>query len=195
MKKLIIRDHLGEVILSKDVYMEGQDFVYIAPAPTAMWVKEIYICSLEDTEKYVLTKEEAQVLLPEEKEEVQVEELEPPFTTQLTITEKIEEKEVKPRETEEIIEDIHETIERIKEVTSESETICDSSAGDRRIDKAEQLEGIETTSKSDPIGDAVKRNKRYRQPKAASDTLGGGSKQRTSKSRRGKAKETNIKEG
>ena len=44
MKKLIIRDHLGEVVFEADVFLEGQDFAYIEPTPRAIWVKEIHIC-------------------------------------------------------------------------------------------------------------------------------------------------------
>jgi len=58
MKKLIIRDHLMNIVLEKDIYMEGQDFIYIAPQPEAIWLKELYICSPEDTDKFVLTDEE-----------------------------------------------------------------------------------------------------------------------------------------
>ncbi len=64
MKKLIIRDHNGDIVLSEDVYMEGEDFIYIASSVTALWVKEIYICNPEDTEKFVLTEREAETYMP-----------------------------------------------------------------------------------------------------------------------------------
>jgi len=71
MKKLIIRDHLGEVVLEADVYLEGQDFTHIEPVPKPIWVKEIYICDLDKLP--VELREEEEVVAPEPELEPELE--------------------------------------------------------------------------------------------------------------------------
>lgn len=53
MKKLVILNHLGEVVLERDVYVEGQDFACSFPVVTPLWVKEIYICEPDNFPTYV----------------------------------------------------------------------------------------------------------------------------------------------
>lgn len=70
MKKLIIRDHLGEIVLEADVFLEGQDFTHIEPVPKPIWVKEIYICDPDKLPAEL--REEEEVVAPEPEPEPEV---------------------------------------------------------------------------------------------------------------------------
>lgn len=47
MKKLILYDHLGNKLLEQDVFVDGQDFKYEAPYPTAIWLGKLMIVDKE----------------------------------------------------------------------------------------------------------------------------------------------------
>jgi len=76
----------------------------------------------------------------------------------------------------------------------EPKTAYYQSAGDEGSGEAEQLESFEITPDGDNIRNVTKGNKRHRQSKTSSNTVGGRTKQRASTSRRGKTKETDVRE-
>jgi len=124
MKKLIIRDHLGEVVLGVDVYLEGQDFTHTEPVPKAMWVKEIYICDPDKLPEWAGYKEVEVAPEPELEPELE------PVT-----------KEQKERMWKNIKADVAR-----EEVEHELEAAINQSVGDKGSGETEQLKSPEAAS-------------------------------------------------
>ena len=53
MKKLIIRDHLGDVVFEADVYMEGQDYYHAEPRAKPIWLQEVHICDPDKLPEFI----------------------------------------------------------------------------------------------------------------------------------------------
>jgi len=136
MKKLIIKDHLGEVVLGADVYLEGQDFALIEPVPKPIWVKEIHIIDPDKLPE--LIKEEIAEVIPEP-------EPEPEPESELTHKELL----VLPVEESKPIEEVN---------SHEPETANNKSAGDKGAGKAEQSPSPEATSKKPARRKTTKRS-------------------------------------
>jgi len=159
MKKLIIRDHLGEVVLEADVYLEGQDFTHIEPLPKPIWVKEIYICDPDKLPEFI--KAEIPKVVPEPEPEPELEPKQDALEilardVGVAIGEAISEPVLKG----EIRLELDKAKENFEEVYShESEEASNQGAGDKGLGEAEQPKSLEAVPKKPAKRKAAKRSK------------------------------------
>ena len=116
MKKLIIKDHLGDVVFEADVYMEGQDYYHAEPRAKPIWLQEVHICDPDKLPEFI--KEAITEVAPEPEPELELE----PVT-----------KEQKERMWKNIKADVAR-----EEVEYELEAVSDKSAGDKGSSETEQ---------------------------------------------------------
>ena len=138
MKYLRLIDHNGIERHVFPVFVEGQDFEYEFPEPVALWFGKLQLVDV--------VPEPESGDMPEFK------------TWQDIADEAIEEPE--PREVEEIIEEIKETIVRVEEVQFEPETAITTGNGDTGATSSDTLESAEVTSEISDSGAASKGSKR-----------------------------------
>jgi len=170
MKHLIMYNHLGDKVLDKEVFVEGQDFEWSTPTPIAYWLGKIILVDKEPE--------------PEKQEEAIVEpEPEPEFETQEQIDEEIR----LEAETQAYIDKQKEEVTEV-----EPETVSDKSTGDKGTGEAEQLESLEITPEANTGGDAIKGGEGRGQSSTTSHPLGSRTKRQPSTSYRGKAKAVDV---
>lgn len=166
MKKLRIYDHNGQIWREFDVYLEGEGFTWRSPKPEAVWLGSIVIEDATEEPKVPEVVEFVAVGEPMTEEEAKFiqEGIEEDARREAQIM-AIEEKK-EPREIEDVIEDIRETIGQVEEVIDESTEVSNSSSGESRPSETGESEGIERVPKKAARGKTTKRGKRVRNTKA-----------------------------
>lgn len=145
MKKLVVLNHLGDKVLEESVFVDGQDFVYESPTPTAVWLGTILI-----VDQYP----------------------EPETKVKQSVAEEITEITPQLQELEEGLNQEGLTLLSRPKIVKEEQLIDTTKAGDkgtgvRRTRKAKQPESLETAPKADTKKRASKGHSRDRKPKTA----------------------------
>lgn len=72
MKKLRLYDHLGNLVMEHDVFVEGQDFTWVATMPTAVWFGGIALVDEKLAVKFTDWKDIAEEVVQELEPEKEV---------------------------------------------------------------------------------------------------------------------------
>jgi len=159
MKKLIIRDHLGDVVFEADVYMEGQDYYHVEPRAKPIWLQEVHICDPDKLPEFI--KEAITEVAPEPEPELELEDtkqrekdmeqaaidagyLEPEPEPELNV----------PTQAYRIVKDCYK-----KEAKHEPKAAINQRAGDKGFSEAEQSESPEAAPTKPAKRKATKRSK------------------------------------
>ena len=187
MKYLRLIDHNGIERHVFPVFVEGQDFEYEFPEPVALWFGKLQLVDellgvVEETTIEVTREEAVRLAKEEELEPREAEEVvrctecgwegqrkdcgfgHNDFYCPLCGKESIKEGS-EPREVEEIIEEIKETIVRVEEVQFEPETAITTGNGDTGATSSDTLESAEVTPEISDSGAASKGSKRDKRAK------------------------------
>lgn len=159
MKKLVIVNHLGEIVREVDVFLEGQDTELTWATPTAIWLGRIIICdpkSLEPCSGPKIRDFQCVVVSGPEPTWEEIDEHE------AKVLEGVESELEPVKEVDEDYEaavaDLHPTFS--EEVTpDDAETASDSSAGDEGVSEAEQSPSAEDIPEKPTRRKTTKRSK------------------------------------
>jgi len=159
MKKLIIKDHLGQVVFERDVYMEGQDFHHTEPVPFPVWVKEVYICDPDKLSEYVRIEvaEKAPEPEPEPEPEPKQDALEILARDVGVAVGEVIKEEAKLEPLPILIDRARKNFE--EGLSHESETVINQSVGGKGLGETEQPESPEAVPKKPAKRKATKRSK------------------------------------
>ncbi len=167
MKKLVIINHLGEIVREVDVFLEGQDTELTWPTPTAIWLGKIIICDPAVKVEAYVAPLPFEVLVVESEPEPAKAYSDPTMPVKCRACSWVgdlrdcnfgDDDHLCPQCGNESIEEVS---------PNDSETISDSSAGDAGAGEAEQSPSPEESPKKNIKRVPGKGSKRVRDSKAA----------------------------